>query len=132
MYRFAGDARGYTPGNIAWQTIFEGAGMYYATAFTAGIGGSITLKKNPFYYMETPPLGEIDFTRITIGSPEEDMRVDIWDLLIAAGAFGSTGTGIPDANWWAGADLAPSGGVVDILDEVTVGGSWNRIWDLPS
>jgi hypothetical protein len=128
MYRFAGDARGYTPGNIAWQTILEGAGMYYATAFTAGIGGSITLKKNPFYYQETPPLGEIDFARKSNGA----CKVDIFDLNIVAGAFGSTGTGIPDANWWAGADLAPVGGIVDILDEVTVTGSWNDEWDFPS
>jgi hypothetical protein len=78
--------------------------------------------------MEMPPLGDIDFVRKSNGA----MKVDIFDLAIAAGAFGSTGTGFPDKNWWAGADLAPSGGVVDILDMVTVTGSWNIEWDLPS
>ncbi|HUV98145.1 MAG TPA: hypothetical protein VMW14_01425, partial [Candidatus Paceibacterota bacterium] len=121
--------RGYTPGNIPWQTIFEGAGMYYCTAFTPGIGGSITLKRNPFYYMETPPLGEIDFVR----KPNGAYKVDIFDLAIAGGAFGSQGTGVPSSNWWPGADLAPQGGVVDILDEVTVAGvNWDKEYDHPS
>lgn len=125
-YWAPGDARGYTPGNVAWQTIFEGAGMYYCTAFTPGIGGSITLKRNPFYYMETPPLGEVDFVRKSSGA----YKVDIYDLALAGGAFGSQGTGVPSSNWFAGADLAPNGGVIDIYDEVTVTGvNWDREWD---
>jgi ABC-type transport system substrate-binding protein len=127
MYRYPGDPHGYTPGNVTWETIFEGAGMYYATSFTPGEGGSITLKKNPFYFMETPPLGEIDFARKSDGA----MKVDIFDLVIAAGAFGSTGTGAPERNWWAGADVAPAGGIVDVLDVVTVVSNWNVDWDMP-
>jgi len=127
-YWAPGDAKGYTPANIAWQTIFEGAGMYYATSFTATVGGSLTLKKNPFYFMETPLLGEIDFVR----KPNGAYKVDIFDLVIAAGAFGSQGTGVPSSNWWAGADIAPEGGVVDIFDQVTVTGHWDEEYDIPS
>ncbi|MGB9134841.1 MAG: hypothetical protein WCC63_04575, partial [Candidatus Bathyarchaeia archaeon] len=118
--------RGYTPGNLPWQTIFEGAGMYYCTALTPNIGGSMTLKRNPFYYMVTPPLGEIDFVK----KPNGNYKIDIFDLAIAGGAFGSIGTGVPSSNWFPGADLAPRGGVIDILDEVTVAGvNWDVEFD---
>ncbi|UCG37497.1 MAG: hypothetical protein JSV64_04300 [Candidatus Bathyarchaeota archaeon] len=115
-YRYPMDPRGYTPGNVAWQTILEGGGMYYATSFTPGVGGSITLKKNPFYYQETPPLGEIDFIR----KPSGEYEVDIFDIIDVAGAFGSQGKGIPDANWLAGADLFPPGGIIDDFDVAVV------------
>jgi len=118
--------RGYYPGSLPWQTIFEGAGMYYCTAFTPGAGGSATYKRNPFYYMVTPLLGEIDFVKKTSGN----YRVDIFDLAFAGAAFGSQGTGIPSANWLPGADLAPAGGKVDVLDEVTVTGTnWDKEFD---
>ncbi len=132
-YWAVGEPRGYTPGNLPWQTIFEGAGMYYCTSFTPGVGGSATYKRNPFYYMETPPLGEVDFVRKQVdGKPIGPHKVDIFDLAVAGAAFGSQGTGIPSSNWVPGADVAPSGGVIDILDLVTVTGvNWDREFDPP-
>jgi hypothetical protein len=116
--------RGTTSGGLAWQTIFEGAGQYYCTAFN--INTAATFKRNPFYYMVTPPLGEIDFVK----KPDGNYKVDIFDLALAGGAFGSQGTGVPSSNWFAGADLAPNGGVVDIYDEVTVTGvNWDQEFD---
>jgi hypothetical protein len=127
-YWAVGDPRGYTPGDLPWEIIFEGAGMYYATAFTPGADGGVTLKRNPFYYMETPPLGEIDFVR----KPNGAYKIDIYDLALAAGAFASQGTGFPSKNWFPGADLAPNGGVIDIYDEVTVTGiNWDQEYDFP-
>jgi ABC-type transport system substrate-binding protein len=118
------DARGFTPGNVVWSTIFEGAGMYYATAFTSGV--SLTLKKNPFYYMETPLLGEVDFVR----KPNGAYKIDIFDLVYAAGAHLSQGKTVPDSHWFPGADLAPLGGEVDDLDTGTVAGVyWDLEWD---
>ena len=119
------NAHGDTPGNLPWQTIFEGAGMYYCTSFTPGIDGSITLKCNPHYYMDTPPLGEVDFVR----KPNGACKIDIFDVVLAAGAYGSQGTGIPSSHWFPGADLAPEAGKVDIFDLVTVCGQYGREWD---
>ncbi len=133
--------RGYTPGSLPWQTIFEGAGMYYCTAFTEGLGGSATYKRNPFYYLETPPLGEIDFLWHW-GEYDESRRIDLYraprtgcyqidqfDYILAGSAFGSQGTGVPSSNWLPGADLSPDAGVIDVLDEVAVtGANWGKRW----
>jgi hypothetical protein len=122
-----GDATGFTPGNLPWETAFEGCGAWYATAFTAGVGGSLTLKKSPFYYMEFPILAEIDWVKKTNGA----YKIDIFDVVLAAGAYGSQGTGVPSSNWFVGADLAPSGGKIDIFDIVTITGKYGQEFDLP-
>jgi hypothetical protein len=117
--------RGYFPGNLAWETILEGAGQYYMTAFAGG-GISATYKRNPFYYSVTPLLGDIDFVKKTSGN----YKVDIFDLAMAGGAFGSQGTAVPSSNWFPGADLAPNAGVIDIFDVVTVTGTnWDKEYD---
>jgi hypothetical protein len=116
---------GTTPGSQPWETILEGAGQYYAVTFS-GLDTGLTLKRNPYYYAVTPPLGEIDFVKKSSGN----YKIDIFDLVLAGGAFGSQGTGVPDSNWFAGADLAPNGGVIDIYDEVTITGTnWDVEFD---
>jgi hypothetical protein len=126
-YWATGDARGYTPGNLPWPTALEGAGAWYATAFTPGVGGNLTLHKNPYYYLTMPPTGEIDWVR----KPNGGFKIDIYDVVLAAGAYGSQGTGVPDPHWFAGADVAPPGGVIDIYDIVTLTGKYGREFDLP-
>ena len=116
--------RGYFPGSLPWQTILEGAGMYYMTDYIKDT--SATFKRNPFYYMVTPLLGDIDFAK----KPSGNYKVDIFDLAMAGGAFGSQGTGVPSSNWFPGADLAPNAGVIDIFDLVTVTGTnWDKEYD---
>jgi len=129
-YWSVGYAGGYTAGNLPWQTIFEGAGMYYATNFTPVCGG-LTLKRNPYYWMETPPLGEIDLVWKWHNGPKPrngSYKIDIYDIVIAAGAYGSQGTGVPDRNWFPSADVAPNGGVIDIFDIVTIASKYGREW----
>jgi len=126
-YLATDDARGDTPGGIPWQQSFEGAGMFYAVAYTPLVGGSIALKRNPFYPMETPPLGEIDFLKKGTGC----YKIDIYDVVIAASAYGSQAEYIPDGHWFAGADLAPSGGKIDIFDIVTITGKYGTEYDCP-
>jgi outer membrane protein assembly factor BamB len=118
--------RGFTPGNLPWQIIFEGAGPYYCTAFTPG--ASITLERNSYYYMETPRLGEVDFVR----KPNGAHRIDIFDVVKAAGAYGSQGIGVPSTNWCPGADVAPEAGKIDIFDIVTITSKYGEEWDHPS
>ena len=126
-YLAVGNFGGYTPGNLPWETVFEGAGMYYATGFTPGTGGSLTLQRNPYYWMETPPLGEVDFAR----KPNGACKVDIFDLVLAAGAYGSQGTAVPSAKWFAGADVAPPAGKIDIFDMVTIASQYGQEYDFP-
>lgn len=126
-YWFSGNPAGETPGNLPWQIIFEGAGMYFPTAFTPGGGGSLTLRRNPSYWMETPSLGDVDFLRGFDGA----YSIDIFDLVRAAQAFGTEGIGEPDVRWLPGADLAFEGGVVNIFDIVTMAVRFGERWDRP-
>jgi len=129
-----GDPTGFTAGGLPWETIFEGAGMYYATAFTPGTGNSITLKRNPYYWMDTPLLGEVDFVWNFQSGPKPrsgSYQINIYDVVMAAGAYGSQGTGVPSSNWLAGADVAPEGGVIDIYDIVTITGKYGQSWGAP-
>ena len=123
-YWSVNDPRGYTPGELPWQTIFEGAGMYYATEFTSDF---LTLKRNPHYWMETPLLGEVDFVR----KPSGTYKIDIYDIVVAVSAYGSDGTGVPSSDWFPGADIAPPAGTVDIFDIVTIIAKYGREFDKP-
>jgi len=124
-YWSVNDPHGYTPGNLPWETIFEGAGMYYAIDFAPGAGGYLTLKRNPFYPTETPTLGEVDFIKKTNGC----YKIDIFDIVRGINAYGSQGISVPDANWFPGADLAYPAGQIDIFDIVTIVGGYGREWD---
>jgi hypothetical protein len=91
------------------------------------MGDNLTLHKNLYYYVETPLLGEIDWVR----KPNGGFKIDIYDVVLAAGAYGSQGIGVPDAHWLPGADVAPPGGVIDIYDIVTITGKYGQAFDLP-
>jgi len=139
-YWAAGVADGYFPGELPWETILEGAGMYYVTDVLKGPGGYCYLKRNPYYYLETPPVGEVDY--VGKWGPVDEARridaeraprtsyfkIDIYDVVLAAGAYGSQGSAVPDVHWFAGADLAAPGGKIDIYDIVTVCGKYGVEW----
>ena len=133
-YWSPGDSSGYTPGGLSWETIFEGAGMYYATAFVPGEGGYLNLKRNPFYWMQTPLFGEVDFAyNWESGAKPRNgsFRIDIFDVIMAADAYGSQGFSTPDPRWVSGAALAPDGGVIDIFDIVTIISNYGLEWGHP-
>jgi len=126
-YLATDDAHGYTPGALPWNVAFEGAGMFYAIDFPSVITGFLALKRNPFYPMERPPLGEIDFLKKGSGC----YKVDIFDVVMAVSAYGSQGISVPDANWFPGVDLVYPGGQIDIFDIVTIANKYGTEWDCP-
>jgi hypothetical protein len=125
-YQFA-DVFGLTLGDNPAQDVTISCGQYYLTGFNYGAGGNMTAKRNPYYYLETPPLGEVDFVWEEGGYYE----VTIFDIVKAAGAYGSQGTAVPDKNWLPGADLAPPGGVIDIFDIVTIASAYGETFGAP-
>jgi len=128
-YFYIEDPIGYTPGDVAWETILEGAGMYYATDFTPGM--NLTLKRNPYYWMETPLLGEIDFLWNFEAGPHPrsgHYTINLYDVVTAANAYGSQGVWDPDKNWFPGVDTAPVSGQIDIFDIVTTCSKYGQIW----
>jgi len=134
-----GDPSGFTPGNLPWEEILVGSGMYYMTSFTPGVGGGATFKRNPYYWMETPPLGEVDFVWKWIDGPKPRSgynKIDIYDIVMAIGEYGGDGTGVPDSatehrRWFPGADLAPPGGKINIYDVVTMVGQYGQTFAAP-
>jgi len=96
--------------------------------------------KNDYYFMDTPPLGEIDWfwwwgdrdsSRPAPDFPEGprtgNFVIDIYDVVYVCVAYGTQGYLEPDSGWASGADLSPTytsevpyGGLIDIYDVTTV------------
>jgi hypothetical protein len=160
----ARDPTGYYPGEAHgydW-TDYPGIGMHYLVAYVKGAGGYASLKANRHHWIETPvpdpgqsgderctPLpaevdwywnwGQRDTTRPLGGPRTGYYMVDISDVVLCTSAYGATGnTDPPSENWFAGADLAPPGCVIDISDVVTITGryglqfgGWSDIYTCP-
>jgi len=56
------------------------------------------------------------------------VKIDIYDVAMQANAYASIGTGVPDRNWFPGADRAPHGGRVDIFDITCTAGQYGLTW----
>jgi len=134
-------AKGFFPGSDTdWIPTSYSIGEWVPTQITKDTWA--VFKRNAYYWMETPPLGEIDWywywssTRDTtrpLGGPRTGCyTVDIYDVVYATGCYGSTGYGNglgPSTSppWFPGADLAPSytttvpyGGEIDIYDVTSI------------
>jgi hypothetical protein len=121
----AEEIAGYWPGDNPWHTVAIGCGPYYLVDYVPGAGGIAVLECCPFYQLETPVLGEVDFVK----KPNGCYRVDIFDVVMAASAYGSSGGGVPDDNWFPGADLAPECCKIDIFDIVTITSVYGVVHD---
>ncbi len=132
-----GDPHGYFPGSdTEWIPSSYSCGQYIPVDITKDTWA--VFKRNDYFFLETPPLGEVDWywwwgdrdaNRPAPDFPDGPRTgcfiVDIYDVTFACMSYGSTGylepTTIPP--WTPGADLAPSntatvpyGGEVDIYD----------------
>jgi hypothetical protein len=58
-----------------------------------------------------------------VGDVNGDDRVDLYDAVLAAQSYGSR---VGDSRWNSYADLAPSWGVIDIYDMVTLLGHYGQ------
>ena len=127
---------GYTPGDpfYPWWTFdkLEGCGMYYVTAHTPGPGGSLTLKRNPHFFLETPPLGEIDWMWTWVGTTKPRngyFQINLYDAITLLKAYGSRGDGVPSPNWFPGADIdAIDPCHVGLYDAVTLLSKYGTKW----
>jgi ABC-type transport system substrate-binding protein len=135
-----GDPHGYHPGSAthgySWTDTSYSCGPYVLTYIDPT--SYAVFKRNYYFFLETPPLGEIDWywwwgardTSRPLGGPRTGaFIVDIYDVTFACVSYGSRGYLEPTADppWLPGADLAPSytptvpyGGEIDIYDVSTV------------
>lgn len=147
-WNITGDPHGYFPGSdTEWEPTFQSIGPYYMVEYVKG--SYALLRANRLYFLETPPLGEIDWmwqwgprdsTRPAPDFPQGprtgNFLIDIYDVTFANIAFDSQGMWEPDPLWVPGADLAPSyttpypkwGGLIDIYDTTTVNINYDTVF----
>jgi len=124
----------YDNNTIGTQTVFDlPAGQNYTAIFIWNTSGlepcnnyTISAKAGPVPY-------ELDLTNNVyvdgwvkikiLGDVDSDGKVDIFDIVLAADAYGSCEG---DPNWNSEADTAPRYGIIDIYDLVTISGNYGK------
>jgi hypothetical protein len=83
------------------------------------------LEANRDYFMETPPVGEIDFRYDwEMGS----WTVDGMDATMLGEAYGTRGDLVPPAKWESGCDIAKGDCKVNAFDAATLAQEFNMTW----
>jgi len=119
---------GNTPGDVGLEKTLYGSGPYYLLSYDTSLGFS--WKRNTNYKLETPPLGEVDWTWYWEGTTKPRagyMQIKIYDIVKIATAYGTIGSAkygpnVPSPGWITSADMAATGGregKIDIYDIVT-------------
>ena len=129
----------YTPGGWMFPTYF-----YYSTHYPAIIQNDyIYLKKNPYFFLEIPLLGEVDWRwhwdtpggvpGWTIpGRDSGYYEIDILDVIAAAAAYCSRGDGVYDPVYMPGADLDRNDVChIGLLDIVTITNKYGKKFGRP-
>jgi hypothetical protein len=141
------DPTGYYLGSasgLLWSQTMYSTGPYYVVAIYPR---SIHLRRNPYYFLETPPLGEIDWEyKWEAGAKPRGgyYRNSILDVVMIAVAYGTTGCGYyhshptePSLNWNMAADISPNPmypsfdgrGVINLFDIVTLTSHYGETWN---
>jgi len=125
----------YLGGNLGldWPDTMYAYGMYYPISVGAD---SCALKKNPYFFLETPLLGEVDwrwYWDTPGGTPGPQIpgrdsgyyKIDILDVLKCTGAYCTRGDGVYDPIYMPGADLDRNDLChIGMLDLVTITGKY--------
>jgi hypothetical protein len=144
------DPTGYYLGSnsgLSWEQTMYSTGPYCVNWIGTDF---IYLRGNPHYFLETPPLGEIDWRYEWKDSPKPRTgfyKLSIYDIVAIAGAYGTTGCGFPSIptepspRWNIAADISPSPwpplddldgrGWINIYDVVTVASHYGETWNNP-
>lgn len=134
----AGGAGGfYLGGNLGldWTDTMYSYGTHYPVAIEGYVGGYGTLNKNPHFFLETPMLGELDWKWVWVGTEKPRSgyyKIDIYDVVKAAGAYCTRGDGVYDPKYFPGADLDPTDLChIGIYDIVSITGKYGQTFGTP-
>ncbi|MEM3699727.1 MAG: ABC transporter substrate-binding protein [Candidatus Bathyarchaeia archaeon] len=135
-YWARGEAYGITPGNLPLNETMVGSGPYYLVSLNSTWA---YFKANRNYWAETPTLGETDWYWWRIEGPKPRagyMQINIYDVVVITGPYGTQGRYWPDPAYTPTADLAPSADglpcKIDIYDVVTCTGNYGtKFWIYP-
>lgn len=134
-YKPTVDPQGYYLGGLGWAQTFYSLGPYYPMSITSGVGGSAIFNCVSSYFLETPPLGDIDWKWTWTGTTRPRSgyyQINLFDAVLLLKAYGSLGNGEPITNWFPGADLNPNDpGRISLYDAVTVISKYGTKWGTP-
>jgi ABC-type transport system substrate-binding protein len=137
------DPHGFYLGGLNFAQTMYSFGPFYPIAIVQGVGGYASFNRNPYYWLQTPPLGETDWRWIwdTPGgiagwlNPGRDsghFQIQIYDVVKATASYCHSGTGPYDTQYFPGADLDSSDlGHVGIFDVVSITGKYGLSFGAP-
>jgi len=126
----AGGAGGsYLGGGLGldWTDTMYSYGYHYPISIS---GSSAALNVNPYFHLETPILGEVDWRWVWVGTEKPRSgyyKIEIFDVVKAAAAYCTRGDGIYDPAFFAGSDLDASDlSHIGIYDIVSITGRYGN------
>jgi hypothetical protein len=129
---------GFYLAGLPWQDTMYALGHHYPVSMTTdppGIGDTVVLAKNTFFFMETPLLGEIDWAWKWQGSvkPRSGFyKIEIFDVVRATGAYCTRGDGVFNPKFFPGADLDQTDLChIGIFDLVSITGKYGKTFGAP-
>jgi len=134
------DPHGYYLAGLHWTSTWYSAGLFHPIDIVPGVGGYVSFKRNEFFFLETPPLGETDWRWYWEagggpGRPGRDsgyFEINIYDVVKAAASYCHRGDGLYDPLYFPGADLDPVDLChIGIYDIVTICGKYGMKWGTP-
>lgn len=109
-YKRTQPTTGYYLGGQDWKLWMYSIGPYYPIAVEPTLGYA-SLNCNPSHFLESIPLGEIDFMWNWQGTTKPRsgyFQIFVYDAVKLLGAYCSRGDAVPSANWFPGADIDPT------------------------
>jgi hypothetical protein len=137
------DPHGYYLAGLDWTETWYAFGPFYPIAISPGVGGYAAFNKNPSFWLETPPLSEVDWQWVWdtpggVPGPEIAGRdsgyfeITIFDVVRATASYGHFGSGPYDAGYMPGADLDDTDlGHIGIYDVVSITSNYGLKWGAP-
>lgn len=100
----------YLGGNLGydWTDTMYSYGMFYPVSINPVEGGKAQLQRNPHFFLETPPPGEIDWRWYWQGITKPrsgNYMISIFDVVTATSSYSTRGDGTYDPRFFNGADI---------------------------
>lgn len=128
-------ATGFYLAGLPWEETMYSLGIDYPTAMEPYTGGYCVLHKNPYFFLETPLLGETDWRWTWEGTTKPRRgyyKIDILDVVKCTAAYCSRADGVVYPTWFPGADIDSYDlGHIGILDLVSITGKYAQTFGKP-
>lgn len=109
-----------------WTDTMYSYGMFYPVSINPTAGGNAQLQRNQHFFLETPPLGEMDWRWYWQGTTKPrsgNYMFSILDIVMATTAYSTRGDGTYDPRFFNGADVDANDlchiGICDIVTIVS-------------